>query len=131
MRLFRIEHGKRGHGPYFDSDNTGLNAAYTQLGLGIPCAWTTDGQQPTPQADSRLSAWWQQLNPSIQQEYKFAFASREQMEAWVDSPHVLSLLREWGYVFAEYECEDRFVRLGTKQACFNGHRARRVCVSAL
>ena len=129
MRLFRIEHHS-GHGPYFLADK-GLNEAYRTLGYDIPEPWTADSTQPSPLVDAGLSQWWGNLNPEIQREYRFAFADREQMLAWVGPLPVLMQLHDWGYVLAEYECEDRFVRHGSKQSVFNEHRAKRVREAAL
>ena len=123
MRVVRIEH-ERGHGPYMASE--GMNSAYITCGYDIPDAWRSDSRHPTPNVDPPLSDWWQKLNPSIALEYLFGFADEAQMREWIGYPEVLTTLRSYGYVLAEYECEDRYVRHGSKQVVFNERRAKRV-----
>lgn len=128
MRVVRIEH-QRGHGPYVGGQ--GMNAAYNECGYAVPDAWRSDSRHPTPQVDEGLRDWWTEVKPAIQSEYLFGFADEAQMREWVGYPEVMAVLRNYGYVLAEYECDARYVRHGAKQSVFNSHRAKRVSTRPL
>lgn len=123
VRLVRIEH-QRGHGPYVGG--RGMNEAYGECGYAVPEAWRLDSRHPSPLIDPGICEWWRDLNPQIASEYLFGFADEAQMREWVHYPEVMATLASYGYVLAEYECAERYVRKGAKQVVFNTHRAKRV-----
>jgi hypothetical protein len=89
LAFYRVEHEENGKGMHTS---------------GASCQFQIDsGRHPLPKNDSLISDWYYE---NFTPDYFFAFASLEQMRAWVYSDAWVDHLHTEGFVINVYQTDD-------------------------